>query len=92
MMFAFIAKSETDQLILMAITLWTTINGYIGMFQATLHSSGIDWITRPSFLIGAWWVLLKKTWDVLKAFSPPIIAASTYFVLFITYHAIMNLS
>ena len=91
-MLAFIAESEADQVVLVAMNLWATIIGYIGMFQATLHSTGIDCIVWPVFLIAAWWVLIGKTWTILKLVSLSVIAIATYFVLFISYHAIINLS
>jgi hypothetical protein len=91
-MLAFIAQSEADQVVLATMNLWATIIGYIGMLQATLHSTGIDWIIWPSLLIIAWWVLIGRTWTILKLVSLPVIAVATYFVLFISYHAIINLS
>ena len=91
-MLAFIAKSEADHVVLMTMTLWAMIIGYIEIFQATLHSTGTDWIVWPSLLIAAWWVLIGKTWAVLKLVSLPVIAVATYFVLFISYHVIINLS
>jgi hypothetical protein len=91
-MLPLIAKSEADHVILMTMTLWAMIIGYIGMFQATLHSTGADWIVWPGLLFAAWWILIGKTRAVLKLFSLPVIAVATYFVLFISYHAIINLS
>ena len=91
-MLAFIAKSEGDHVVLMTMTLWGMIIGYIEMFQATLHSTGIDLVVWPGLLIAAWWVLIGKTWAVFKLFSLPIIVVATYFVLFISYHIILNLS
>ena len=91
-MLAFIAKPEGDHVVLMTMTLWATIIGCIEMFQATLHSIGIDLVVWPGLLIAAWWVLIGKTWAVFKLFSLPIIAVATYFVLFISYHIIINLS
>jgi hypothetical protein len=91
-MLAFIAKSEADQVVLMTTTLWAMIVGYIEIFQATLHSTCIDWIVWPGFLIAAWWILVGNTWAILKLVSLPIIAVATYFILFISYHAIINLS
>ena len=91
-MLAFIAESEADQVVLVTMNLWATIIGYIGMFQATLHSTGIDWIIWLGLLIIAWWVLIGRTWTILKLVSLPVIAVATYFVLFISYHAIINLS
>ncbi|MGD0954155.1 MAG: hypothetical protein ABR985_17495 [Methanotrichaceae archaeon] len=52
-MLAFIAESEADQVVLVTMTLRAMIIGYIEMFQATLHSTGIDWIVWPVFLIAA---------------------------------------
>ena len=91
-MLAFIAEPEADHVLLMTMNLWATTIGYIAIFQATLHSIGADWIVWPSFLIAAWWVLIGKTWAVLKLFSLPVIAVATYFVLLISYHAIISLS
>ena len=91
-MLGFIAKLEADHVVLMTMTLWTMIIGYVEMFQATLHSIGIDWIVWSGLLIAAWWVLVGKTWAVLKLFSLPVIAIATYFVLFMSYHAIINLT
>ena len=91
-MLAFIAKPEGDHVILITMTLWATIIGYIEMLQATLHSIGIDLVVWPGLLIAAWWVLIGKTWAVFKLFSLPIIAVATYFVFFISYHIIINLS
>jgi hypothetical protein len=91
-MLAFIAKPESDHVVLMAMTLWAMITGYIEMFQATLHSNGTDLIVWPGLLIAAWCVLIGKTWAILKLFSLPVIAVATYFVLFISYHTIINLS
>ena len=91
-MLGFIAKTEADHVVLMTMTLLAMIIGYIEMFQAMLHSTGDDWIVWPIFLIAAWWVLIGKTWAVLKLVSLPVIAVATYFVLFISYHAIINLS
>jgi hypothetical protein len=88
-MLAFIAKSETDHILLMAMTLSAIIIGYIEMFQAMLHSTGTDWIVWPGFLIAAWWMLIGKTWAVLKLVSLPVITVATYFVLFMSYHAII---
>jgi len=48
-MLAFIAKSEGDQVVLMTMTLWAMIIGYIEMFQATLHSIGIDLVVWARF-------------------------------------------
>jgi hypothetical protein len=91
-MLTFIAKPESDHVVLMTMTLWGTIVGYIELFQATLHSTGTDLIVWPGLLIAAWWVLIGKTWAVFKLFSLPIIVVATYFVLFISYHIILNLS
>jgi hypothetical protein len=91
-MLASISNSETSHVMLMTTTLWTMIIGYIEIFQATLHSTGIDWIAWPSFLIAAWWVLIGKTWTILKLVSLPVIAVATYFVLFLSYHVIISLS
>ena len=88
-MLAFIAKPEGDHVVLMTVTLWATIIGYIEMLQATLHSIGIDLVVWPGLLIGAWWLLIWKTWAVFKLFSLPIIVVATYFVLFILYRAII---
>ena len=90
-MLAIIAKSGADHVLLTTMTLWVVIIGYIEMFQATLHSTGIDWIVWPSFLIAAWWVLIGKTWPVLKLVSLPVITVATYFVLLISYHGLINL-
>jgi hypothetical protein len=88
-MLGFIAKPEADHVVLTTMTLWAMIVGYIEMFQATLHSTGTDWIVWPGLLITAWWVLVGKTWAILKLVSLPVIAVATYFVLFISYHAII---
>ena len=90
-MLAFIAKSEAAHVVLVTMTLWAMIIGYIEIFQATLHSTGTDWIVWPSFLIAAWWVLIGKSRAVLKLVSLPVIAVATYFVLLVSYHAIINL-
>ncbi|VVB63085.1 Uncharacterised protein [uncultured archaeon] len=89
-MLTFIAKPDGDHVVLMTMTLWSTIIGYIEMFQETLHSNGTDLIVWPGLLIAAWW-LIGKTRAVFKLFSLPIIAAATYFVLFMLYHIIINL-
>ena len=88
---SFIANSEANHVILMTTTLWAMIIGYIEIFQATLHSIGIDWIVWPSFLIAAWLVLIGKSCAFLKPFSLPVIAVATYFVLLISYNAIINI-
>ena len=87
-----IAKLAWDHAVLRTTALLATIIGYIDMFQATLHSTGTDWILWPGFLIAAWWILLGKTWAALKLLSFPVIAVATYFVLFMAYHAIINIS
>jgi hypothetical protein len=91
LMLAIIAKSGADHVLLTTMTLLVVIMGYIEMFQATLHSTGIDWVVWPSFLIAAWWVLIGKTWAVLKLVSLPVITVATYFVLLISYHGLINL-
>ena len=91
-MLGFIAKTEADHVVLTTMNLWAIVIGYIWMFQATLNSTGTDWIVWPGLLIAAWWVLVRKTWAILKLVSLPVIAVATYFVLFISYHAIINLS
>lgn len=91
-MLAFMAKPEADHVVLMTMTLWTLIIGYVEMFHATLHSIGIDWIVWSVLLIAAWWVLVGKTWAVLKLFFLPVIAIATYFVLSMSYHAIISLT
>lgn len=91
-MLEFIAKSEADHVVSMTLNLWSMILIYIEAFQATLHSIGVDWIVWPGLFIAAWWVLVGKTWPILKLFSLPVIAMATYFVLFISYHAIISLS
>ena len=90
-MLSFIANSEANHVILMTTTLWAMIIGYIEIFQATLHSTSTDWIVWPSFLIAAWWVLIGKTWIILKLVSLPVIAVATYFVLLISYNGIINI-
>ena len=92
LMLALIARSEADHAVLMAMIIWSTVIGYIGMFQAILHSIGIDWIVWTLSLVVAWWALIGKTWTALKLVSLPVIAIATYFVLFISYHAIINMS
>jgi hypothetical protein len=84
------AKLAWDHAVLMTTALLAIV--YIDMFQATLHSTGTDWILWPGFLIAAWWILLGKTWAALKLLSFPVIAVATYFVLFMAYHAIINIS
>ena len=91
-MLTFIAKPEGGLVVLMTMTLWGTIIGYIELFQAALHSTGTDLIVWPGLLIAAWWILIGKTWAVFKLFSLPIIVVAIYFVLFISYHIILNLS
>ena len=88
-MLALIAKSEADHIVLMTMTLSAIVTGYIEMFQAMLHSTGTDWIVWPGLLIAAWWMLIGKTWAALKLVSLPVITVATYFVLFISYHAII---
>jgi hypothetical protein len=88
-MLGFIAKPEADHVVLTTMNLWAIITGHLWMFQETLHSTSTDWIVWPGLLIAAWWVLVGKTWAVLKLVSLPVIAVATYFVLFISYHAII---
>ncbi len=90
-MLVFITKLEGDGVMLIT-TLWTVVTGYIELSQSTLHSTGTDLIVWPGLLIAAWWVLIGKTRAILKLFSIPIIAVATYFILFISYHFIVNLS
>ena len=92
LMLAFISQSAADHVVLMTITSWAMITGYIQIFQSTLHSIGIDWIVWPGFLIAAWLALIGKTWAVLKIVSLPVITVATYFVLSMSYHAVINLS
>lgn len=63
----------------------------IQTIQASFHSSGIDWIVWPVFLIIAWWALLAKTNLIIKIFSLPIITIASYFVLYISYRSIISM-
>jgi hypothetical protein len=76
--------------IVSSLTLINTITGYIQTIQAALHSSGIDWIVWPIFLIVSWWILLARTNPILKLFSLPVITIASYFVLYISYKAIIS--
>jgi hypothetical protein len=62
--------------------------GRIQALQDTFHSNGMDLIIWPILLIIAWWILLARTFSILKILAIPAIAVSTYFVLLITYKTI----
>jgi hypothetical protein len=62
--------------------------GRIQTLQDTFHSNGMDLIIWPVLLIIAWWILLARTFTILKILALPAIAISTYFVLLITYKTI----
>jgi hypothetical protein len=72
------------------LALVNTVVGYIQAIQSAFHSSGIDWIMWPALLIFAWWVLLTRTNPILKLLSLPVIAIASYFVLYISYGAIIS--
>jgi hypothetical protein len=80
-----------NDIILTVLALVGSFIGYIQMIQVALHTSGIDWLLWPIFLIAAWWMLLARTTDILKVFAIPTIAVSTYFVLFIAYNTMISL-
>ena len=80
-----------NEIILTVPALGGSFIGYIQMIQVTLHSSGLDWLIWPIFLIAAWWMLLARTTAILKVFALPTIAVSTYFVLFIAYNIMISL-
>lgn len=80
-----------NEIILAISALEGSFVGYIQLIQVTLHSSGLDWLVWPIFLIAAWWMLLARTAAILKIFALPTIAVSTYFVLFVAYNIMISL-
>lgn len=84
-------KNMIYEIILTVSALGEPFIGYIQLIQVTLHSSGLDWLVWPIFLIAAWWMLLARTAAILKIFALPTIAVSTYFVLFIAYNTMISL-
>lgn len=80
-----------SEIILSSLALGGMIVEPIQTIQATLHSSGIDWIVWPVFLIAAWWALLARTNPIIKLLSLPIITISSYFVLYISYKTIISI-
>jgi hypothetical protein len=62
--------------------------GKIQTLQDTFHSNGMDLIIWPVLLIIAWWIILARTFTILKILAIPAIAISTYFVLLIIYKTI----
>lgn len=74
-----------------ALAFEALLTGNIQTLQDTMHSTGVDWILWPIFLIAAWWILLARTKAVFKVFAIPTIAVSTYFVLFIAYNIMISM-
>lgn len=77
-----------NEIILTGFAIQGLFLGNIQVLQATLNSTGIDWIVWPILLIAAWCILLVRTTTILKILSLPTITISTYFVLFIAYKTI----
>ena len=81
-------SSKMNEPMLYMLALEGIFIGRIQTLQDTFHSNGMDLIIWPVLLIIAWWIILARTFTILKILALPTIAISTYFVLLIIYKTI----
>jgi hypothetical protein len=81
-------SSKMNEPMLYMLALEGILIGRIQTLQDTFHSNGMDLIIWPVLLIIAWWIILARTFTILKILAIPTIAISIYFVLLIIYKTI----